>query len=206
MKLAKCVVVVAFCLLTGGAVARAERPLQLALWAPDIQLVDESESIRGLRLEVYGRNLDVSGVDLGFVHETTGFFHGVQFGLAGLAGGEVAGLQWNLLYSRVAGELHGWSSGFLTRVGANSRGLTTSAVGLADGDFTGAQLSFLYNDVKNEVTGLQAGLFNQAASVYGVQLGIINIAGDVYGLQIGLWNEIKSKENWNIIPIVNWKF
>lgn len=206
MKVVKLFVAVATCALIGQGFARAERPFQLALWPPDIQLVDESESIHGLRLEVYGRNKDVTGVDLGFVHETTGFFHGVDFGLASMVGGEMAGLQWNMLYSQTTGEARGWSAGFLTHVGPNSRGLLTSAVSFTDGEFTGLQLSFIYSEAKTHITGLQTGLFNHATDIEGVQLGFINIADDMYGVQIGLWNEIKSKKEWSVIPLVNWNF
>ena len=59
--------------------SRADKFLQLALW-PRAQLVNQSDSIAGIRLNLYGRNQDVRGLDLGYIHETTGDFSGVGLG------------------------------------------------------------------------------------------------------------------------------
>jgi hypothetical protein len=206
MKLAKILVVPAMLALLWTGAAGAEQPLQLAFLPPDMQLADESESIRGIRLNIYGRNRDVSGLDLGFVHEVTGNFRGVDFGVVSLVDGSATGLQWNWIYSRARGPMHGWSSGILMRVGDRSQGLMTGVVGLTEGDFTGVQLSWVFNSVSNHISGVQFGLVNQAADVKGLQLGLVNLTDSMNGLQIGLWNEIRQKDNWNVLPIVNWNF
>ena len=61
--------------------SRADKFLELALW-PQAQLVKQSDSIAGIRLNLYGRNQDVRGLDLGFIHEKTGDFSGVSLGSA----------------------------------------------------------------------------------------------------------------------------
>ena len=40
----------------------------------------------------------------------------------------------------------------------------------------------------------------------GLQVAIVNFAEDLHGLQIGLINIIRSKDDFPILPIVNWKF
>lgn len=206
MKVATRLFVVASLLVVLAGLSRAEQPVQLALFAPDLQLVNEDESIRGLRLNIYGRNKEMIGLDLGFVHETKENFGGVSLGLGSMVGADMYGLQWSWIYSRTTGAIHGWSSGILTRAGKGSRGIQTAVVALNDADFTGVQLSCIYNDVQDKLTGVQIGLVNHAIDARGVQIGIANFADNINGVQIGIWNQIHSKENWNVIPIVNWKF
>ena len=71
-----------------------EKPIQLALFNP-VQIFPETTSITGLRLSlIYGRNVSVTGLDLGLVnHTTTGPFMGVQFGGVGLADSDFTGWQ-----------------------------------------------------------------------------------------------------------------
>jgi hypothetical protein len=63
-----------------------DKPVQLALLNP-VQLVPESNSISGLRLSLlYGRNVSVTGVDLGLVnHTTSGITTGFQWGFVNVA-------------------------------------------------------------------------------------------------------------------------
>ncbi len=156
--------------LVFGSVVRADNappaqsgdvthPLQLAL-IPEIQLVPESESIGGLRLNIYGSNRNVTGVDIGFVHETKEEFTGVGFGLVSLIRGEGRGLQFNGIYT----------------------------------------------EATKSMSGAQVGIFNHSGSMHGVQIGLVNIADNMTGIQIGLWNEIKSKEMWNVLPLFNAAF
>jgi hypothetical protein len=137
----------------------AIRPIQLAL-APTVELVRQDESIQGLRLNIYGCNQNVSGVDIGLMHETKGDFKGIGFGLLNIVYGECRGLQFSGIYS--------------------------GAEGRAD--------------------ALQVGIVNHSANIHGLQIGLANFADDMTGFQIGLWNEIKSKEQWNVIPIINAAF
>ena len=206
MKVAGTLLAVWTLLLAGQLVARADYPIQLALWPPDMQLVHEEESITGLRLEIYGRNRDMTGLDLGFVHETTGGFGGVALGLVSLVDGEMYGFQWVWIYGRAGGGAHGWTAAIVTRANGGLHGLQTGVVNLTEGDSAGVQLPGLYNGAKAHLSGVQVGLVNRAGDVEGVQLGLVNMAENMYGVQIGLWNQIDSKDNWNVIPIVNWKF
>ena len=182
------------------------KPVQLALWPPDLQLVSEQNSIQGLRLNIYGRNANVSGVDLGFVHETSGDFHGVAFGCVSLVDGALQGVQWTWLYSRAGGKAVGWQSALVSKADGGFRGLQTSALNLNEGDISGAQISFLYNYTATHISGGQIGLVNRATVVDGFQLGLVNLTEQMNGLQLGLWNQIDSKETLNILPFVNWKF
>ena len=56
------------------------------------------------------------------------------------------------------------------------------------------------------MSGLQVGMVNRSASMHGVQIGLANFADDMVGFQFGLWNEIKNRDNWNIIPLINANF
>ena len=189
-----------------GTCAKADGPIQLALWPPDVQLLAEEESVRGLRLNVYGRNLNVAGVDIGFVHESSGEFKGVAFGLASLVDGGMKGFQWTWIYSRAGGESAGWQAAVLSRADGGLQGLQTSALNLNEGDTAGVQIAWIYNHAATHISGAQVGLVNRAISVKGLQLGLVNLTEQLDGLQLGLWNQIDAKENWTILPIVNWKF
>ncbi len=137
----------------------ATYPIQLAL-VPPIELVNQDYSINGLRLNIYGSNKNVFGVDIGLMHETTADFHGVGFGLLSFVHGDTRGLQFDGIYS----------------------------------------------GVDKRMSGLQLGIVNHAGDMHGLQIGLANFADDATGIQIGLWNEIKSKESWSVIPIINAAF
>ncbi len=204
---------VAGLLMLSSTVVRADKPatvgetkpIQLALVAPDLQMVPEDNNISGLRLEVYGRNANVNGVDLGFIHAATGDFNGVAIGLVDLVGGHMHGVQWSWFYNQVKGDAIGWPNAIVNYVAGNVKGLETGLVNLTDGDGCGVQIA-IYNRVGQHISGGQLGIVNRAQSVKGLQLGIVNLTTEMDGIQIGIWNQIDSKENWKVIPIVNWKF
>jgi len=135
------------------------KPIQFAL-VPTVQLVPQDQSVRGLRLNIYGDNQNMSGVDIGLMHETKDRFSGVGFGLLNIVHGQARGLQFSGIYS-----------------GADDR-----------------------------MSGLQVGIVNRSNNIHGIQIGLANFADDMTGIQIGLWNEIKSKENWTVVPIINAAF
>lgn len=134
-------------------------PIQLAL-VPQVQLVHEDKSIQGVRLNIYGRNYNMTGVDIGLAHETKADFKGVSFGLVNIVHGEGRGLQ-----------------------------------------FSG-----LYSEATTQMSGLQVGMVNRSNNIHGIQIGLANFADDMTGIQLGLWNEIKSKQQWSVIPIINAAF
>ncbi|MCK4224348.1 MAG: hypothetical protein KAX39_04145 [candidate division Zixibacteria bacterium] len=81
-------------ILISMPVQAKNRPIQIALVTP-IQIFPEDDSITGVRLNLlYGRNVSVSGLDLGLVnHTTTGMFKGWQHGLVGIADTDFMGWQ-----------------------------------------------------------------------------------------------------------------
>ena len=160
MKTVPVVVICAVLVLLCSKIARADGPIQLALVPPDLQLVSDQESITGLRLQIWGRNLDMTGVDIGLVHEATGNFTGVGFGL----------------------------------------------LNMVDGDMSGLQFSGFYSEARTHISGGQVGMFNRSDSVKGVQIGLVNIAEELTGFQFGLWNQVSSRENLPVIPLINANF
>jgi hypothetical protein len=206
MKLTKFGFGLALVTMLSGGVAKAEDPVQLALWPPSLELIPEQESVRGLRLDLYGRNVDMTGLDLGIANHTTGDFRGFGAGLVNLVDGNMRGVQWSYYgYQRVGGSAYGWSSGIVSRVLEDSVGLQEAAVSMTYRDFTGVQASLIYSYVGEEITGAQFGLVNKASSVHGVQLGLVNLTERMNGLQLGLWNQI-NENNLKVLPFLNWRF
>jgi len=104
-----------------------ERPIQLSLVTP-IQIFPETDDIAGIRLNlIYGRNVSVTGVDLGLINHCTGgvskgFQHGLvsivdadfvgwQYGGVNVARGDFEGLQWGFM--NYAGYANGLQLGFV---------------------------------------------------------------------------------------------
>ncbi|MEJ2616238.1 MAG: hypothetical protein P8Z35_14870 [Ignavibacteriaceae bacterium] len=118
------------------------QPIQLSLFNP-VQIVPESQSISAFRLNlIYSKNVNVGGLDLGFVNRTTGIQTGVQWGFVNMTDGG----------------LTGWQSGFVNISKGNSTGLQTGSVNYHKEHFEGLQLSvFNYSAT---LKGLQIGLIN----------------------------------------------
>jgi hypothetical protein len=146
-------------LLLGGLVtaapAAAQSPIQIAIF-PGLQLVPEDQAVKGLRLSIYGRNSQMTGLDYGFVQQTTGKFTGLQLGLVGLNEGGTEGIQWNAV-SINEGALSGMQLGLINT--------TTSGEGLQWGGFNHS----------GNFRGLQIALINYAETLDGLQIGLINI-------------------------------
>lgn len=158
-----------------------ENPFQLAFVGPTMQVVDADADVRGIRLNViYGVNRNVSGLDFGLINHTTGEMTGVQFGIVNV----------------VDGGFSGWQSG---------------VVNVTKGQFTGLQWSpwsllSLANFAEAAEGAQVAAAFNRSEYMRGFQLALVNVADDMYGLQMGLINIIRSKDDFPILPLVNWKF
>ena len=169
------------CLLAPAAADGQENPFQISLIGPTMQLVDDDEDVRGIRLNLlYGVNENVSGIDLGLVNHTNGMMAGVQFGFINLTDGGMTG----------------WQSG---------------VVNVSKGTFTGLQWSpwsivSLANFAEAAEGAQIAAAFNQAQYMHGFQLALVNVVDDMHGVQVGLINIIRSKSRFWILPIVNWKF
>jgi len=164
--------------LFARSVQAQENPFQIALVGPSIQLVEDDEDIRGIRLNLlYGVNRNVSGLDIGLINHTKGEFSGVGLGLVNLT----------------EGSFSGWQSGIIN---------------IAEDRFTGLQFDpAALGNIVGQGQGAQiAWGFNKAEYLHGFLLSLVNIAEDMKGLQVGLINIIRSKPKWSILPLVNWKF
>lgn len=130
-------------IMMAAPVFAQNRPIQLALVTP-IQIFPEDDSITGVRLNLlYGRNVSVSGLDLGLVnHTTTGMFKGWQHGLVGIAdtdfmgwqdcgvnitNGRCEGLQWGVV--NYANEMSGFQLG-LVNYARSMKGLQVGLVNI----------------------------------------------------------------------------
>ncbi|HEY8932521.1 MAG TPA: hypothetical protein VIM44_04325 [Rariglobus sp.] len=182
---------------TLAVAAKAEAGFQAALWAPNLQLVSAQEDIKGVRLEVYGENRNVTGLDIGFANSTTGNFTGLGglFTLYNHVGGTTTGVQWGAV-NYTEGAVTGWQGGWINLNSAKVTGLQTGLIN--------------WNDIsKADFSGLQLALVNTARHVYGVQLGLVNYADSLKGVQIGLWNQVNTRD-WDefkplpkVFPFIN---
>ncbi|MBZ0268714.1 hypothetical protein K8I85_11200 [bacterium] len=176
MRTVACLFLAAVFALPASAARAEQHAFNVALFSP-AQIFPPTDDVRGLRLNLlYGRNVNVSGVELGAV--------------AGYVTGDFRGLQWQPV-NLVDGDFTGWQTGWLfSQTRGDFLGLQSSAVNFAGG----------------HTEGLQLGVVNVTDSMSGLQLGLVNIAERTDGLQIGLVNVIKSKESLPVLPIVNWTF
>jgi len=118
------------------------KPIQLSLFNP-IQIVPEGESVSGFRFNlIYGKNANVTGLDLGLVNQTTGMEEGVQWGGVNLTDGGVTG----------------WQAGFVNISKGSSVGLQTGGVNYHEGHFHGLQFSIV--NYAATLKGLQLGIIN----------------------------------------------
>jgi hypothetical protein len=116
-----------------------EKPIQLSLFNP-IQIFPESSSIAGFRFNlIYGKNANVTGLDLGLVNQTTG------------------AVQWGGL-NLTDGGFKGWQAGFVNISKGSSLGLQTAGVNYHLGHFNGLQFSIV--NYAATLKGLQIGLIN----------------------------------------------
>ncbi len=211
----------AMCVLLGAGLAQADtKPVQLALWET-IQLVPAEDSIKGLRLEVYGVNDNVMGVSLGFAHKSTGNTSGLEYGLVSITEGEFHGWQGSWAYSSSTGKVIGLQGAIVTMAGADFTGLQNGLVAVTEGNFKGLQGGLVaitkgnysgwqggwINWTEGKYIGLQTGLvninkadfsgvglggFNKVEGVLkGAQLGVVNCTGETQGLQLGFINHTK---------------
>jgi hypothetical protein len=164
-----------------GLSGAQENPFQIAFVGPTMQLVDDDEDVKGIRLNlIYGVNRNVSGLDIGLINHTNGEMAGVGVGIVNVADGAFTG----------------WQAG---------------VVNVSQGQMTGLQWSpwsilSLANFAVAAEGAQIAAAFNRAEYIDGFQFSLVNVADDMYGVQVGLINIIRSKPDFWILPIVNWKF
>jgi hypothetical protein len=168
----------ALVLLLSPLAVEAQSPIQISFFPP-AQLVSEDQEITAFRLSLYGRNAEMTGLDLGLVTHTTGDATALQIGAVNIVEGDFTGLQ------------AGWAGG--------------SLVNFTRGHMKGLQFA-IYNGAGSG-QGLQWGLVNNTEGhMEGLQVSFVNIANDFNGLQVGLINIIRSKDRFPVLPLVNWKF
>jgi len=134
--------VISMAVLMAAPVFAQNKPIQLALVTP-IQIFPEDTPIGGVRLNLlYGRNVKVSGIDLGLVnHTTTGMSVGWQYGLVGVNDADFLGFQ-DCVVNVTKGRCEGLQWGFVNYTG----------------EMSGLQLGFVNYAVT--MKGLQIGLVN----------------------------------------------
>lgn len=165
-----------------------------SLWSPGVQAATPEDSVAAFRLALYGRNADVTGLDVNVVGFVDGDFKGAQFGLG---------------YNRVSGDFYGvqgaWPLSVASVVKGAFYGFDDGLVNIVGKELFGFQLG-LWNQAGGEATGLQLGAVNVAGSLNGLQLGLVNIARGGYGLQLGLVNFLDGSDVFDVLPLVNFKF
>ena len=128
--------------ITPTPVQNRSRPVQIALFTP-IQILPETDNVEGFRFNlIYGRNISVTGFDIGFVnHMTGGYNEGVQIGFVNM----------------VDTDFTGWQSGYLNITKGEFEGFQFGMFNYAK-QMRGVQFG-LINYVGN-IEGLQIGLVN----------------------------------------------
>jgi len=157
------IVIVILSLLPMGTAVRAHaesgqgKPINLALFNP-VQIVPETEDVNGLRLSLlYGKNRNMTGLDVSLVGVNSGLFQGVQLGLVSWVEGDVTGLQW-----ATVGQTHGTMNGV--------------QLGLYNGATTLEGFQWGAINMTDDAHGLQLALLNWTETLHGLQIGLLNFA------------------------------
>jgi len=196
------------------AIKNGWSPFQFSVFNP-LQLFNEDKDIVGLRLNlVYGRNADVSGIDLGLGVNSSHNFTGIQIaGIMNNAAGDPGdfmgiGIQIACL-GNTTDHLYGIQIGGLGNgVTNDATGIQIGLVGNVASTVKGIQIGGLYNfnNGKNSsITGIQIGTFNYSDNVTGIQVGLYNECINMRGIQVGILNHIE-KGYMRFMPIINAKF
>ncbi len=170
--------------------AFAAKGFNAAFWAPDMQVVPPSEDISGVRLNIYGENRNVKGVDFGTGNSVTGDMTGLQFCIF-----------LPPCYNHVGGKLNGAQFAVVNQYGREVNGATFGFVNYstaASTEVSGAQFGAVTWGSKTEIWGAQLGFVNKAKSVTGAQLGFVNFTDKLKGVQLGLWNMVLDR-SWGDI-------
>jgi hypothetical protein len=177
--------------------ARADgwTPIQVSLWNP-AQLFSENKDVYGLRLNLlYGKNQNLSGIDLGGYNAVEGVQEGAQLGLFNFSK-DARGV--NLGVLNYAFALKGIQMGGVNYSEADVSGVQTGLILNSSDLLRGAQIhAGIIGNVATDVSGGQVDLsvpllgFNYADSVEGIQVdafGFNFVSGTVWGIQIGPYN------------------
>jgi hypothetical protein len=119
-----------------------DKPVQLALFNP-IQIFPEETSITGIRLSLlYGKNVSVTGLDIGLVNMTSG--------------GTSTGIQWGGVGIN-RGNFVGWQANWVSLVDGNTEGLQWGLFNKS-GHMGGLQFGLI--NMTETMNGIQLGLLN----------------------------------------------
>ncbi len=149
-------IVTAVALLAATSAGAASSPIQIALFDP-AQLVKHDQSVGVLRIDLlYGKNADVTGLDVGLINHTTGKQAGLSYGLASI----------------VQGSFVGWQDNVVNIADQSFLGLQSGVFNRSK-DGHGVQLGWV--NVTDRMSGLQLGLVNYTkVMTKGVQIGFGN--------------------------------
>ncbi|HEV2105438.1 MAG TPA: hypothetical protein VGU27_06865 [Candidatus Eisenbacteria bacterium] len=140
-----------------ASTARADgAPVNLSLFTP-IQIVPASKSVSGLRLDlIYGRNVNVTGVDWGLVNHDTGTGFAWQAGAVNL----------------VEKDFTGWQEGWVNMTKDTFTGFQDGLFNSSD-SMNGFALGVV--NVTKHMHGVQVGVFNMTETMHGLQIGVANV-------------------------------
>ena len=143
-------------LFVAGSAFAAPSPIQIALFDP-AQIVKNDQSVGILRIDlIYGKNVNVTGLDVGLINHTTGDQGGLSYGVASI----------------VQGRFVGWQDNFICIADKSFLGLQSGAFNQSK-DGHGVQLGFV--NVTDRMSGLQVGIVNYTHTMTkGVQIGVGN--------------------------------
>lgn len=149
-------IVGALTLFAAGTAFAAPSPVQLALFNP-AQIVKEDQSVGILRIDlIYGKNANVTGLDLGLINHTTGDQAGLSYGIVNV----------------VQGSFTGWQDNLISIADTSFLGLQSGAYNQSK-DGHGVQFGIV--NVTEKMSGLQLGFVNYTRTMTrGVQIGLGN--------------------------------
>lgn len=178
------------------------KPFQLALWNT-LQIVPQEQSVRGIRLNVYGENKNMKGCDIGIVNKTNGYQKGAQFGIKNQTEYEFTGFRAGIV-NFSGGEFKGYETGIANLLDNNGTGWAAGGVNIVNDDFKGLLSGICNIQFADNIDGVNLGIINllkkskkpqdniETDNQTGTQIGVVNVAESLNGIQIGLINVNKS--------------
>ena len=120
----------------------SEKPVNLALVRHIMSFMPSPQGLFFTTMRIYGKNDNMTGLDIGLGNHATGKLQGIQWGVVNLAGQGGAGIQWGWVNIDKGGTFTGLQYGYYNE--------TNQMVGLQLGLLNWAQ----------SANGLQIGLIN----------------------------------------------
>lgn len=134
----------------------------LTVYAPQLDLVNRSESNKGAKFGIVGITREFKGFDLGALAITKEDLYGLQIGG---------------LVSYTGGTLKGAQLGTVNVVGKSAAGGQLGVINWAGQGYSGVQIGlFNYDGGASTREGVQLGMINYDTASPSVQIGVLNIA------------------------------